>query len=83
MTTAPKATYRESDIIEMLSHHHPDPTEDQQWEIEISDDFSAHKTQAVKYVQWSKKKFGMTLGGGVTGGQQPCDGALNQHVRRK
>ena len=25
----------------------------------------------------------MTLGGGVTAGQQPCDGALNQHVRRQ
>ena len=25
----------------------------------------------------------MNLGGGVTGGQQPCDGALNQHVRRQ
>ena len=24
----------------------------------------------------------MTLGAGVTGAQQPCDGALNQHVRR-
>ena len=25
----------------------------------------------------------MNLGGGVTGAQQPCDGALNQHVRAK
>ena len=83
VTTSPKATYREADIIAMLQHHHPDPTPEQRWEIEISDDFSAHKTQAVKDAQWSKKKFGMTLGGGVTGGQQPCDGALNQHVRRQ
>ena len=29
VTTAPKATYRESDIIEVLNHHHPDPTKDQ------------------------------------------------------
>ena len=83
VTTAPKATYRESDIIAMLQHHHPDPTPDQPWEIEISDDFSAHRTPLVKDVQWSRKKFGMTFGGGVTGAQQPCDGALNQHVRRQ
>ena len=71
------------DIIAMLQHHHPDPTPEQRWKIEISDDFSTHGTDAVKDVQWSKKKFGMNLGGGVTGGQQPCDGALNQHVRRQ
>ena len=83
VTTAPKATYRESDIVQMLRHHHPVPTEGQQWDIEISDDFSAHKTQAVRDLQWSKRNFGMNLGGGVTGAQQPCDGALNQQVRAK
>ena len=67
----------------MLQHHHPHPTPDQHWDIEISDDFSARKTGSVKDVQWSTKQIGMTLGGGVTGAQQPCDGALNQHVRRK
>ena len=48
VTTAPKATYRECNIIAMLQHHHPDPTPEQRWEIEISDDFSAHRTDAVK-----------------------------------
>ena len=55
VTTAPKATYRERDIVAMLQHHHPDPTPDQRWDIEISDDFSARKTRSVKDVQWSKK----------------------------
>ena len=33
VTTAPKATYRELDIIDMLNHHLPNSTKDQRWEI--------------------------------------------------
>ena len=35
------------DIIAMLQHHHPDPSPNQPWEIEISDDFNAHRTDAI------------------------------------
>ena len=83
VTTSPKATYRECDIISMLERHHPDPSPDKRIEIVISDDFSAHKTNNVRNVQWAKGFFGMILGGGTTAAMQPCDTALNQHCRRK
>ena len=61
VTTSPKATYRESDIIDMVARHHPDPTPHSQIEIELSDDFSAHKTDAVRDAQWSKGIFGINF----------------------
>ena len=51
VTIAPKATYREGDILRMLDHHYPEPT------IVISDDFVAHKTNAVHDLLWSRNKY--------------------------
>ena len=47
------------------------------------DDFAAHRTENVKALLWERGFIRVPLGGGTTGAQQPCDGALNQHVRRK
>ena len=46
------------------------------------DDFSAHKTDNIEALLWERGFIRIVLGGGTTGAIQPCDGALNQHVRR-
>ena len=54
VTVAPKGTYRESDIVDMLERHLPLWGPDRRIEIMISDDFSAHRTENVKNRQWER-----------------------------
>ena len=67
----------------MLRLHVEDAATRKRFEIFIADDFSAHKTGPVGDLVWDKGAFLLVLGGGVTGGPQPCDVGLNQGVRRK
>ena len=47
VTTAPKGTDRESDIIAMLERHLPLWGPGRRWEIMTVDDFSAHNTENI------------------------------------
>jgi hypothetical protein len=83
VTTAPKGSYREQDIIQFLKTHLEEMTEGRQWRILLADDFSAHKTKNVFNLCWSRGYVLLILGGGSTPVMQTCDTDLNQHVRRE
>ena len=83
VTTAHKGSYRSADVVNMLRNHLENNHPDRKFEIVIADDFSAHKTDPVRDLVWAKGAFLLTLGGGVTGAQQPCDVGLNQRVRKQ
>ena len=48
VTTAPKGSYREVDIIEFLNTHLAPWTEGRDWRILLADDASQHKTKNVR-----------------------------------
>ena len=62
VTTAPKGTYRETDIVDVLQRQLPrlqsasaPPGGQPRWQIYWADDFSAHKTPNVEHVAWENK----------------------------
>ena len=57
VTTAPKGTYREVDIVDLLQRHIPPWGPSRRIEIMIFDDFSAHKTQNIKDLLWERFLF--------------------------
>ena len=83
VTTAPKGSYREQDIREFLKTHLEEWSEGRHWRILLADVFSAHKTQNVFNLAWSRGYVLLILGGGSTPVMQTCDTDLNQHVRRE
>ena len=56
--------------------------EGRQWKILLADDFSAHKTDNVWALCWSRGYVLLIHGGGVTPVGQTPDTDLNEHVRR-
>ena len=78
---APRYTYRTCDVVAMSRRHIEEQHRRHRFEIVIADDFSAHRSSPVRDLVWAKGGSPMILGGGVTGAQQPCDIALNRHVR--
>ena len=78
-----EGTYRSSDVVDMLRRHVEPQSTRTRFEIILADDFSAHKTEPMRDLVWGMGAFLLTLGGGATGGQQPCDVALNQVARRQ
>ena len=84
VTTAPRGTYRETDIIQLLKRHLQDrELPDRRWELFWADDFSAHKTENVKALAFERGYIWMFFGGGVTPSFQPCDLEVCQPVRRR
>ena len=83
VTTAPKGSYREHDVITFLDRHLEAWSEGREWRILLADDFSAHKTANVWNLCWSRGYVLLILGGGSTPVMQTCDTDLNEHVRRE
>ena len=57
-------------------------SEGRDWRILLADDFSAHKTENVFSLAWSRGYILLIHGGGSTPVEQTCDTDLNEHVRR-
>ena len=82
VTVGPKGSYREYDIIEFLDKHLEPWVEGRQWRILLADDYSAHKSENVWALCWSRGYIILIHGGGVTPVAQTPDTDLNEHVRR-
>ena len=83
VTVAPKGSYCEQDVIEFLKKHLEPWSEGRDWRIMMMDDYSAHKTENVWNLCWSRGYVRIVHGGGVTPYTQTCDTDLNEHVRRE
>ena len=83
VTTAPKGSYRELDIIEFLNTHLEKWTEGRDWRILLADDFAAHKTMNIRNLCWSRGYILVLHGGGATPITQTPDTDLNEYVRRE
>ena len=81
VTVAPKGSYREEDVIQFLNKHLDEWGEGRDWRILLADDYSAHKTENVRHLAWSRGYILIIHGGGNTPVAQTCDTDLNQHVR--
>ena len=79
---SPKGSYREADILDFLERHLPQWRPGRKWRILYVDDYAPHKCDNVVRLAWSRGYILLPLGGGTTPVAQPCDVALNQHVRR-
>ena len=82
VTTAPKGSYREQDVIAFLRRHLEEWTPERDWRICLADDFSAHKTINVRRLCWSRGYVIVIHGGGATPVVQTPDTDLNEHVRK-
>ena len=82
VTVAPKGSYQGYDIIEFLEKHLEPWVEGRQWRILLADDYSAHKSENVWALCWSRGYIILIHGGGVTPVAQTPDTDLNEHVRR-
>ena len=83
VTTAPKGSYREQDVITFLKRHLEEWRPGRDWRILLADDFSAHKTANVRRLCWSRGYILLIHGGGATPTSQTPDTDLNEHVRRE
>ena len=83
VTTAPKGSYREADVLAFLDLHLEKMTPGRQWRIMLADDFSAHKTINVRRLCWSRGYVLVIHGGGATPVVQTPDTDLNEHVRKE
>ena len=82
VTVAPKGSYCEEDILQFLKRHLEEWRKDRDVRILLVDDFSAHESQAVWNLAWSRGYVLLCHGGGATPVCQTPDTDLNQHVRR-
>ena len=83
VSTAPKGSYREQDIILFLERHLEEWREGRDWRILLADDASAHRTANVFNLAWSRGYVLLIHGGGSTPVSQTCDTDLNEYVRRE
>ena len=83
VTTAPKGSYREADIIAFLDTHLEKWTDGRRWRIIMADDFSAHETKNVRNLCWPRGYILVLHGGGATPVAQTPDTYLNQPTRRE
>ena len=83
VTVGPKGSYREQDVIAFLRKHLEPWKEDREWRILLADDYSAHKTDNVWLLCWSRGYILLVHGGGATPVGQTPDTDLNEHVRRE
>ena len=82
VTTSPKGSYREADIIAFLKKHLEPWREGRDGRILIADDMAAHKTENVWQLRWSCGYILLIHGGEATPVSQTPDTDLNEHVRR-
>ena len=84
VTTAPKGSYREEDIVEFMKKHLEEWCEGRDWRILLADDFSAHKTEnGINYsilLGLVANYILLILGGNATPVEQTCDTDLNMSV---
>ena len=66
VTVAPKGSYREYDVIQFLEKHLEPWTDGRDWRIILCDDCSAHKSNNVWNLCWSRGYIRLCHGGGVT-----------------
>ena len=83
VTVGPKGSYREHDVITFLQRHLEEWTEGRDWRILLADDYSAHKSENVWSLSWSRGYILIIHGGGATPVAQTVDTDLNEHVRRR
>ena len=83
VTVGPKGSYREIDIIEFLKKHLEPWKPGRDWRIMLADDFSAHKSDNVFALCWSRGYILIIHGGGSTPVGQTVDTDLNEYVRRE
>jgi hypothetical protein len=83
VTTSPKGSYREQDVISFLNKHLEKMHEGRDWRILLMDDFAAHKSENVRRLAWSRGYVCVIHGGGTTPIAQTPDTDLNEHVRRE
>ena len=83
VTTSPKGSYREHDVVAFLDKHLEKMTPDRDWRIFQLDDYSAHKMESVRRLAWSRGYVLSPHGGGATPFVQTPDTDLNEHVRRE
>ena len=83
VTASPKGSYREQDIMIFLKRHLKPWTPGRRWHCLFADDFSAHKTNNVFNLCWSRGYILLIHGGGATPIAQTPDTDLNEHVRRE
>ena len=81
VATSPSGSYKEHDVIVFLDEHLEPMYEGRQWRILLADDYSAHKTDNVKRLAWSRGYILLLHGGGVTPILQTVDTDLNEYVR--
>jgi hypothetical protein len=83
VTTSPKGSYREQDVISFLDKHLEAMYEGRDYRILLMDDFAAHKSENVRRLAWSRGYIVVIHGGGTTPIAQTPDTDLNEHVRRE
>ena len=83
VTTAPKGSYREQDVIALMERHLEPWTDDREWRIYLLDDYAAHKTNNVNNMAWGRGYVHMTHGGGTTPIAQTPDTDLNEETRQR
>ena len=82
VATSDKGSYRQEHVLRFLDTHLPKMSQSRQWRIIFADDFSAHLSDQVLRLCWSRGYVFLAHGGGVTPVVQTPDTDLNQHVKR-
>ena len=83
VVTAPKGTYRESDVLNWMDRHLDAMTPGRRWRLLLLDVFAAQTTEQVRRAAWKKGYVLCIHGGGTTGITQVNDTDLHQHLRRR
>ena len=83
VTTGPKGSYRERDIIELLKKRLEPWRPGRRWHALLADDYMAHKSDHVFQLCWSRGYVVLSHGGGNTPVAKTPDTDLNEHVRRQ
>ena len=81
VTTGPKGSYREADVIEWLKRHLEEWKPGRDWRIYMCDDYVCHKGDVVWTLCWSRGYIRVVHGGGTTPVGQVPDTDLNELVR--
>ena len=82
VTVSPSGSYSEQDVVAFLQKHLEPWTEGREWRILLADDYSAHKTENIWALCWSRGYLLLIHGGGATPVSQTPDTDLNETVRR-
>ena len=75
-------SYKESDVVTFLKAHLEEWKEGRDWRVIFADWYSAHRTENVFELCWSRGYVLILHGGGATPVAQTPDTDLNEEVRR-